>query len=211
MSLKPKLNKKEALARARKAAGPTWRADGHLLIAMVPDFHKTPVWRETEASPLYETWRNSAYDVERVQAAIALGIIRNLRGETARKHILEGDLFWTVLAINVLRSQHHWHQSGRIRLVAMRGLRGRLGAETITDKERRSLTALLEQYLLRAVDEGAGEEFKALTRIAKAIGTTALVKQLEERVNDAQERPTRNNAQRMLDCINGKPYRPYRG
>lgn len=211
MSLKPKLNQKDGLARARKAAGPAPRADGYLLIGMIPDFQTTPEWRDAQASPDYETWRHSAYDVERIQAAIALGIIRNLRSEIARKQIFDGNPFWTALAINVLRSQHHWHQSGRIRLAAMRALRGRWAADAITEGERRGLKAVLEQHLLRAVDEGVGEEFKPLCQIAKAISPAELITALEQRANNPPNRATGINAQRMLDVMNGKPYRRYQG
>jgi hypothetical protein len=211
MSLKPKLNQKDALARARKLAGPAPRADGYLLVGIIPDFETTPEWREAQAGPHYETWRHSAYDVERIQAAIALAIIRKLRSEAARKGIHEGDPFWTTLAMNVLRSQHHWHQSGRIRLATMRALRGRWADPTVNDTERARLTAVLQQSLIRAIDEGAGEEFKPLTKIAKAIGGSALRKALDERVQNAPTRPIRLNSQRMLDVMSGKPYGRYRG
>ena len=93
---------------------------------------------------------------------------------------------------------------------AMRSLRRLLGSAGISEKEARKLRDVLEQALLAKVDSGAGEEFRALAQIAKAVATKGLITGLEHRMRNATDEPARINAQRMLDVIHGKPYRRYR-
>jgi hypothetical protein len=189
---------------------PAYDPHGFALVALIPDFETTPEWRATLASPDYADWRDSPLDQERIRTAIAKRLIRSLRDLKVRELTLAGNPFWVELSVNVVRSHHSWHQSGRIQLYAMRSLGYRLALETVSDTEKSRLRHIVHNALLHKIDVGAGEEFRPLVVIARAVATKSLIKQLEDRIRDAPTRSVRINAQRMLDGINGKPYRPYR-
>jgi hypothetical protein len=184
-------------------------ATDRTLVALILDFDSTLEWREAVEGPHYEVWRHSSVDVGRVKEAVAEGIIRKLRDPGVHELIVAGDVFWGQLAVNVARADYTWHQSGRIKVNAMRALRWRLACDTVTELERRSVNQALEEALVRAVDQGADQEFKAITKVARAVAHPSLIAKLEYRSTDATEPSVRINARRMLDYINGQPYRRY--
>ena len=176
---------------------------------MIPDFDNTPEWREAAAVPHYSMWRDSPCDAERVRGAVAANIIAKLRDSNVRELIVTGDPFWLALTINVVCSHHRWHRSGRIQLSAMRALRQRLSINTLSDRERPRLLEVMNDALLRNVDVGIGQEFRALAHVARTVANDKLITGLEDRVRASTTRSVRINAQRMLDYINGKPYWKY--
>jgi hypothetical protein len=91
----------------------------------------------------------------------------------------------------------------------LRSLSRRLHSEGVSEDERRSLRHVITEALLWKIDAGAGEEFRSLTRIARDVASDDLVAGLEARMREAPKRSVRINAERMLDCIRGKPYRRY--
>jgi hypothetical protein len=204
-----KPDRRDGLKRAAIEKGPAWRPDSHLLVQMIPDFDNTPEWRAAAAAPQYSMWRDSPWDEERVRGAVAANIIAKLRHPNVRKRIVIGDPFWLALTINVVCSHHRWHQSGRIQLSAMRSLRQRLTIDTLSAPERSRLLDVMNDALLRNVDVGAGQEFRALARVARTVTNNKLIAGLEDRVSTSKTRSVRINAQRMLDYINGKPYSKY--
>ncbi len=210
---KPRLGQRKWRAHALIGQGPPLRPDTHLLAAMIPNFDKSPDWLAALGNPRIGHWQanpNSDDDMERLRGAVAVGIIRKLRTQQIRVLVKEGDEHWKFLALNVVRSSHRWHQSTRIRLSAMRSLCQRLAIDGLSEKERLYIVETLEHALLCMVDNGVGEEFRGLAKIAKTIATKALISGLQQRVKNGGEPAVRINAQRMLDCISGKAYRRYR-
>lgn len=204
-----KPDRRDGLRRTAIERGPAWRPDSYLLVRIIPDFDNTPEWRAAAAAPHYSMWRDSPYDAERIRGAVAANILAKLRDSNVRELIVTGDPFWLALTINVVCSHHRWHRSGRIQLSAMRSLRQRLSIKTLSDPERSRLLEVMNDALLRNVDVGTGQEFRALAHIARTVATDKLITGLEDRVRTSTTRSVRINAQRMLDYINGKPYRTY--
>lgn len=134
---------------------------------------------------------------------------RRLRDPEIQELIVKGDPFWRALAIDVVTSKDRWHQSGRIRINALRALRRRLCCEDMSAAEQSELHDAIDLGILQMLDSGVGEEFRALANVARTAATPKLIAALEDRVRTSPSRPHRINAQRLLDRIAGKPYRPY--
>lgn len=176
---------------------------------LIPEFDSTPEWQEAITSPYFDMWRKSPYDEERVRGAVACQIIRKLRTSEVRQLILRGDPHWTAIAINVVRSPHRWHQSTRIQVSALRTLRRRLTADGLPQRERQDLHDVISETVLRLLDAGIGEEFRAVAHVARGVSSLKLVSALELRLKTAESRAARINAQRMLEYVQGGPYRRY--
>lgn len=179
------------------------------LCALVPDLELQPEWQQGLTRLHAAQGGRNPDEVADLRRAVALRLIRALRTDQVRDAIANGDPFWTALALSVIATPYQWHQSMRIKLNAMRALRRRLDSADVQEVDRRRIVNALTSALLFAVDAGIGEEFRAVTRIARRIATPDLVTGLEHRSRDALERPIRINAQRMLDAVHGKPYRRY--
>ena len=209
----PSVDLRDARILAKASKGPPLLADPQILVEMIPDFETTQEWRAAIAGSHYEKWafdRTSTSDLERIRRAVAVNLIRKLRDSVVGDLVMDGDLFWLALALNVAQTAHVWHQSSRVQLNVLRALRRRLAREGLSDQEKQQISDVLEQHLLRKVDTGAGEEFKAIALIARTIPTAGLITGLQERIRSAEKRSVRINALRMLDCVNGLPYRRYR-
>lgn len=202
-------DRREALRRVQIDKVPIGQPYFRYMIEMVPFLEKSPEWQEAVNSPYFKKLFEGPDDVQRVQGLIATKLVRKLRDETIRQLIGSGDPFWLELAIRVVRIEHKWHQSGRIQTSALRSLARRLSAPELPDEERRKLSKTINAALLNKIDTGAGEEFRALAGIARRVATSDLIAGLEQRAGNSDKSSVRINAERMLDYINGKPYRRY--
>lgn len=144
-----------------------------------------------------------------MRGAVANQIVRRLRDEDVRKLIETGDAFWLELAKRVATCKQRWHQSGRIQASALRSLTRRYAMAGLSGEEKQNLGSSIAIALLHKIDTGTGEEFRSLTGVARQVATPELIAALEGRVRDSASRSVRINAKRMLDRINGMPYKRY--
>ena len=179
------------------------------LVGLIPGFDATPEWQEAVLGPHYASWCDSPVSMERVRGAVATRLIDKVRTEEVRRLIISGDPFWLPVALNVVAVHYNGHHSGRIQLSALRALQQRYLNLADSSTERPKLLCVLEEVLLKVVDQGGGREFKAHTKISHAVASPDFKKKLEYRARYAPTSSIRFNAQRMLDVVNGKPYRPY--
>ena len=185
------------------------RVDDTALIPLVPGLELTPEWQEAISNPYYASWRDIPVDHERVRGAVAYRVIRRLRDGGVRTMLAAGDPFWVQIAINVIATEMLWHQSSRTQLSAMRSLSRCVRSGVLKDGLQRQAMATIELALVRSVERGVGEEFRALTRVARAVASPNLIYVLRKRATDGGRRSVRINALRMLDVIEGRPYRRY--
>lgn len=194
-------------ARSEPYACPQSMPD--VLWSLVPDFEQRPEWQAALRGPDAARWTGQTHEVANMRHAVGVAIVRKLRTRVVRDQIAQGDPFWSTLALNVIATPYRWHQSTRIKLNAMSALVRLIDRDGMREEGRDRLRQAIGSAMLFSIDTGVGEEFRAMTRIARRLASPKFAADLKLRAEQAAERAIRINAQRMLDVVEGRPYRRY--